>query len=340
MRHKELYNILDGYPRFVLLAGRTPLEKLHRLSAELPVELYIKRDDLTGIAAGGNKNRKLEYLIGLAREEGADTLLTAGWYHSNHALQTAGAAGRADMKAILFLKGKACYRGSLYLDRLAGADIRFYDAPSSSALMPYMVEAAEALKKEGKKPFIIPVGGSNKTGALGYVRTAAEIAAQCEEQGLNLDYIVCPTSSGGTQAGLTLGVRECLPRTKVLAIGVGDDREEVLTNVYNLLQDLSVLLQRKSWDRDMLACATVTDYGFGAYGKLDPKVTELIRYLGAREGIFLDPVYTGKAFFGMMDLIRTGQIPSESHVCFVHTGGLSSLFQYEEELNAHLDALR
>lgn len=339
MDSKELYQILDRFPRFTLFSAPTPIQKMHNLSRELGAELFIKRDDLTGLAAGGNKTRKLEYLIGKALAEDADTLITAGWYHSNHALQTAAAACKAGMKAILVLKGRPCYRGSLFLDRLTGADIHLYEAPSSSALTPYMEEIAEESRKNGGNPFIIPVGGSNPVGAMGYVRGAAEIANQVEESGLNFDYVVCPTSSGGTQSGLMWGLRNCIPETRMLGVGVGDSRDEVIDGVYRILLGLSELLERLEWDRETLEAATVTDYGFGAYAHLAPEVTGLIRHVASREGLFLDPVYTGKAFFGLVGMIHSGKIPHGSRILFVHTGGLSSLFQYEEELLIHLESL-
>lgn len=323
---------LNGFPLFPLLSGTTPLLPLKNISRELGIELFIKRDDLTGLAAGGNKTRKLEFLIGQALEEGADTVFTAGWYHSNHALQTAAAAGKAGLDCTLFLKGEPRYRGSLFLDVLAGADIRLFDVPGSSALVPYMEKAATELRKLGKKPYIIPVGGSNPTGALGYVAGALELTQQSRDLGMKPDYVVMPTSSGGTHSGLLCGLRETLPDTVVLGIGVGDKYDEVREDVLHIVQGLSEILDLAPWKAGDLDQAFCFDYGFGDYGELAAPVMELIREVGTKEGFYLDPVYTGKAFFGLMDLVRKGSIPQGSKIVFVHTGGLSGLFQYEEEV--------
>lgn len=327
---------LDAFPRFSLLPGSTPLLPLKNLSKELGIRLFIKRDDLTGLAAGGNKTRKLEFLIGQALRERADTVLTAGWYHSNHALQTAAAAGKAGLDAILFLKGEPHYRGSLFLDYLAGADIRLFDVPGSSALAPYMEETAAELRRQGKKPYIIPVGGSNPIGALGYVAGALELAEQSHALDMEPDYVIMPTSSGGTHSGVLCGLREALPEARVLGIGVGDDPEEVREDVLGILQGLSDILDVPAWTQEDTEEAFCFDYGFGAYGKLASPVMELIRKVGTKEGFYLDPVYTGKAFFGLLDLVRKGRIPQGARVVFIHTGGLSGLFQYEEEVMAIL----
>lgn len=332
----ELCEKLKSFPRFPLLPGPTPLLPLENLSRELGIELFIKRDDLTGLAAGGNKTRKLEFLIGRALQEKADTILTAGWYHSNHALQTAAAAGKAGLDAILFLKGEPHFKGSLFLDYLAGADIRLFDVPGSSALTPYMEEAAAELRRQGKKPFIIPVGGSNPTGALGYAAGALELAEQSHTLDMEPDYVVMPTSSGGTHSGLLCGLRETLPGTRVLGIGVGDEPEEVREDVLLILQGLSEMLGLAPWNAEDITENFCFDYGFGDYGKLVAPVMELIREVGSKEGFYLDPVYTGKAFFGLLDLVKNGTIPKGAKVVFVHTGGLSGLFQYEEEVMAIL----
>ena len=324
---------LECFPRFSLIPAPTPLLPLENLSRDLGVQLFMKRDDLTGLAVGGNKARKLEFLIGQALAEGADTLFTAGWYHSNHALLTAAAAGRANLDAILFLKGKGPhYRGSLFLDSLTGAEIRIFDVSDSSSLTTYMEEAASTLRSRGKKPYVIPVGGSNSVGALGYVAGAIELAEQVHALHIDPDYVVVPTSSGGTHAGVLCGLRETLPETKVLGIGVGDDSTEVRESVLGILQDLLKNLGLDPWNEKDWEKGFCFDYGFGPYGTLDVSVMNFIREIGTKEGIFLDPVYTGKAFLGLLDLIEKGAIPQGAKIVFIHTGGVSSLFQYEEEV--------
>ena len=336
MKTHELRERLRTFPRFPLLRDATPLHPLENLSGELGVDLRVKRDDLTGLAAGGNKTRKLEYLIGRAQAEGADTVLTAGWYHSNHALQTAAAAARAGLECILYLKAGDPRKGSLFLDALCGAQVRLFDVPGSTALGPEMERGAEALRREGRKPYVIPVGGSDPVGSLGYVEGALEMREQCDETGWEPDLVVCPTSSGGTHAGLLAGIPALFPRTRVLGIGVGDDPGEVREKVGHLRDALGELLSLPPLDDRTLDEAFCFDYGFGAYGTLAGPVMDLIREVGSREGFFLDPVYTGKAFYGLLDRIRRGIVPLASRVLFLHTGGLSGLFQYEEEVHRHL----
>ncbi len=337
MERQDLAGKLERFPRFPLLRGETPLHPLEKTSRKLSIDLRVKRDDLTGLAAGGNKTRKLEFLIGRALDEGADTVLTAGWYHSNHALQTAAAAGRAGLKAQLFLKGEERYRGSLFLDRLTGADIRLFDVPGSDALMPLMERQAEELRAKGHRPFVIPVGGSNALGALGYVQGGLEIADQCLRDSWQPDFVILPTSSGGTHAGLFYALRELLPESQVIGIGVGDDPEEVQSDVEQILHDLDILLENPPRRQPAESPHFRFDYGFGSYGSLAAPVMELIARIGTDEGLYLDPVYTGKAFYGLIDLMRKEEIQPQSRVLFLHTGGLSGLFQYEEEVIALLE---
>ena len=334
MTPETLRERLRAFPRFPLLREPTPLHPLENLSRDLGVDLRVKRDDLTGLAAGGNKTRKLEFLLGRARAAGADTVLTAGWYHSNHALQTAAAAARAGLRCLLFLKAGNPRKGSLFLDPLCGAEVRLFDVTDSHVLGEEMDRAAEALRREGRNPYVIPVGGSDPVGALGYVAGALEIREQCDQAGWEPDLVVCPTSSGGTHAGLLAGIPPLFPRTRVLGVGVGDDPEEVLEAVGTLKDALGDLLDLPPRDEGFRE-AFCFDYGFGDYGALAGPVMDLIRDVASREGFFLDPVYTGKAFYGLRDRIRRGIIPSGSRVLFVHTGGLSGLFQYEEEVYRH-----
>ncbi len=338
MSVEKIKKKLESFPRFPLIATPTPFMPLENLSKDLGVRLFMKRDDLASLAVGGNKARKLEFLLGEALAEGADTVFTAGWYHSNHALLTAAAAGKAGLDAILFLKGKdPHYKGSLFLDALTGAEVRIFDVSDSSLLSSYMEEAASVFRTQGKKPYIIPVGGSNSVGSLGYVAGAIELAEQLRVWDMIPDYVVIPTSSGGTHAGVLCGLREALPETKVLGIGVGDDPEELQKKVFDISQDLSRILDLSPWDEKNLKESFCFDYGFGPYGTLDASVMKFIRKIGSREGLFLDPVYTAKAFYGLVDLVEKKIIPQGAKIVFIHTGGLSSLFQYEEEVMEMLE---
>lgn len=334
--NERIVNKINSFPRFSLIKNQTPIHSLENMSRKLNIDLKIKRDDLTGLAAGGNKTRKLEFLIGEALCKKAEIVLTAGWSHSNHALQTAAASGRAGLKSILFLKGTGAYRGSLFLDYLLGCEIKLFDVPGSSSLVPIMQKEAEKLKAIGEKPFVIPVGGSNDVGALGYVLGAIEIAGQCNKMEWQPDFIVFPTSSGGTHAGIFVGVKESLPNAKILGIGVGDNAEKLEKSVSDIVRNLNKLLAMSSFSEKNLKETFRFGYGFQNYGDIHPCVISLIAEFAQKEGIFLDPVYTGKAFLGLEDLVLKREIPPKSRVLFIHTGGLSSLFQYEEELVAFL----
>mgnify|MGYP000100228158 FL=1 len=328
----ELKQKLDSFPQVKLLWGATPIVRAKNLSKETGVELYIKRDDLTGLALGGNKTRKLEFIMGEALEKGCDTVITAGAVHSNHALQTAAAAKKLGLDAVLVLRGKEENKGNLLMDRIINAEVRIYDVETSRELKDYMEEIAEELAERGKKPLIIPVGGSNPTGVLGYLRAAAEIVGQSNSMGLEFDYVVTPTSSGGTQTGILLGLKLLEPKIKALGIGVGDPREELLDDVGRLIKETAEILNVDEGivSRDELEACTIDGYGFGGYGTVVREVIDLIKYIAGQEGFYLDPVYTGKGFYGLMDMIRKQVIPPGSKVLFVHTGGLGGIFQYED----------
>ncbi|WP_422449079.1 1-aminocyclopropane-1-carboxylate deaminase/D-cysteine desulfhydrase [Thermoanaerobacterium sp. DL9XJH110] len=292
--------------------------------------MYIKRDDLSGLALGGNKTRKLEFLMGEAVSGNYDTVITAGAIHSNHALQTAAAAKKLGLNVILVLRGKEEYRGNLLMDKLLDADIRVYNVGTSKELNHIMQNIVCELKDKGKKPYIIPIGGSNPVGVLGYITAVMEIVEQEREMGLNFDYVICPTSSGGTQAGLLLGYKLLKPQTTVLSIGVGDPRDELIEDVFHLINKTAKTLEIETLiAREDLEAITVDGYGFGSYGTIVKEIIDIIRYTASREGFYLDPVYSGKAFYGMLDLIKKRIIPREKNVLFIHTGGLGGIFQYE-----------
>ncbi|MCI0398827.1 MAG: D-cysteine desulfhydrase family protein [Chloroflexi bacterium] len=322
------------YPGRVYLAHLpTPLERLDRLGKHLGgPELLIKRDDQTGLALGGNKVRKLEFLAADALEHGCDHLITSGGPQSNHCRQTAAVAARLGLGCSLVLRGQAPIRftGNLLLDRLFGAHLYWAgDRP----LGEVMSQVAGELRAMGRKPYLIPLGGSNVVGATGYVMAMEEFMAQLAAAGLNVDFIVFASSSGGTQAGLVLGARVYAFRGRVLGISVDRPAEELQTQVA------------------ALATATATHLGLGTvsvagqvevnddylgegYGVLGEAEREAIRLVAQLEGILLDPVYTGRAMGGLIDLIRWGAFTHRQTVLFWHTGGTPALFAYGDELLA------
>ncbi len=317
----------------------TPLEPAPRLSAELGIDLWIKRDDCTGLAGGGNKTRKLEFLLGEALEQGADTLITQGAIQSNHVRQTAAAAASFGMACEIILENRtgnqaADYVGSgnVLLDRLLGASLRM--VPVDTDMNAEMAKNAEACRARGGTPYIIPGGGSNAVGALGYVDCALELAAQANDEGLVIDRLVTATGSAGTQAGLVAGMAVSGADIPVLGIGVRAPREKQETNVFNLAVETAALMgHRERVTRDMVFADC--DYVGAGYGLIDDAVIDALKLAARTEGLLLDPVYTGKAMKGLIDLARKGAFEGET-VVFLHTGGAQGLFGYHGELEGAL----
>ena len=232
---------LANFSRIPLGVLPTPLYKLENLSRELGKNLYIKRDDMTGTALGGNKIRKLEFLLAEARDQGADVVLTAGGPQSNHAMLTAASAARLGMKAILVLKKRGVLTaGNVILDHIFGADVRFVDTDSYRDVYAEMERIMEDLRQEGHTPYFIPVGGSVALGCLGYVNCIQEITRQAEALQVSFDAIVSATGSGGTYSGLTLGAKLFMPGTRSIGIGVCDDPFEKIS--LRLMQETAALL--------------------------------------------------------------------------------------------------
>jgi L-cysteate sulfo-lyase len=294
--------------------------------------LWIKRDDQTGLAAGGNKTRKLEILIADAQSRGADVVLTVGAIQSNHCRQTAAAAARAGLACVLVLGGSAPSRehwtGNLLLDDLLGARICWagQDDPLSA------LEAAAASERAaGRKPYVIPYGGSNAVGASAYALAFAELWDQVQETGLHFDRLVFATSSGGTQAGLVVGARACGYRGQVLGISVDKTGGQLRQTVVDLLAPTAA---RLGLERAPGPDEVHIDDRFlgGGYAVLTGAEREAVRLAARSEGILLDPVYTGKAMAGLIELIRRGEIGASETVLFWHTGGMPALFAYADDL--------
>ena len=307
----------------------TPLEPLLRLTAQLGgPELWIKRDDQTGLATGGNKSRKLEFLVADAQAQDADTLITGGAAQSNHARQTAAAAAKFGLERVLVLRGNepSQTRGNLLLDRLLGAEVVW---AGEKPLPKVMGQVAEELRAAGRQPYVVPYGGSNPIGASGYVAAMEELLAQCAERDLRFDHIVLPSSSGGTQAGMAVGARALGFEGRILGISI----DLPAGNLQRLLADLATATAERLELGFVFApedFAVNDDYLGGGYGVVSDLEREAIRAMARAEGVLLDPVYTGRAFGGLLDLIRRGAFQSGERVLFWHTGGTTGLFGYGE----------
>ena len=330
---------LARFPRIRIAHAPTPLEPMPRLTELLGgPKLWIKRDDCTGLATGGNKTRKLEYLMAEALARGADTIITQGATQSNHARQTAAAAAKLGLHCHLILEDRTGYRrdeyrgsGNVFLDRLFGAQLS--EVAAGTDMDAAMVQLAERLRAEGRRPYVIPGGGSNAVGALGYVTCALELAAQANDAGLVIDMLVTATGSAGTQAGLVAGLEGARAGIPVLGIGVRAPRAAQEEKVFRLAEQTAELLDV----RGAVARETVVancDYVGEGYGLPTAGMVEAVTLLARTEGIVLDPVYSGKAMAGLIDLVRKGRFGRQQNVVFLHTGGAVGLYGYTQAFEA------
>lgn len=325
---------LARFPRYSLGHFPTPLEPLSRLTAHLRAshprvpELWIKRDDCTGLATGGNKTRKLEFLVGDALRQGADVLVSQGATQSNHARQTAAAAARAGLGCALLLERRQVRdeeyenSGNVFLDELLGADIvgRY---PAGTDMAAAMEQVAESLRAKGSRPYVIPGGGSNPVGALGYVACAQEL----EAAPVAIDWVVHATGSTGTQAGLVAGLRALHSAARVLGVSVRQPEGRQVDAVLDLAARTADLLGAA--DRVRRDDVLVDDrWVGGGYGVPTDSMIAALRLLASTEGILLDPVYSGKGFAGLLGNIAEGRFAADDTVVFVHTGGSVGLFGY------------
>jgi L-cysteate sulfo-lyase len=324
---------LGRFPRIRLAHLPTPLERLDNLSRWLGgPEIWIKRDDCTGMSTGGNKTRKLEFLLADAREQGADIVLTQGATQSNHARQTAACAAKLGLSCHILLEDRTAksdhdYRdsGNVFLDHLHGASVE-HRGPNPD-MQGELEKAAARLRAEGRRPYLIPGGGSNPVGALGYVNAAIELITQANDLGLKVDHVVHATGSAGTQAGLIAGLAGIRSGVPLLGIGVRAPRDKQEENVYKLAcatADLCGVSGAVEREEVIANC----DYVGTGYGFSTPASVEAIKTLARLEGILLDPVYSGKAMAGLIDLTRKGRFKKGETVVFVHTGGSAGLFGY------------
>lgn len=323
--------LTDRLPRVRLGYLPTPLEEMPRLTKSLNgPRLLIKRDDQTGLATGGNKTRKLEFIIGQALQDGIDTLITSGAVQSNHCRQTAAAAARFGLRCITVLEGHPpeLWTGNLLRDKLLGAEIVF------SGDLPCETKAGEVYSREinnGKKALLIPVGGSNATGAAGFAAAMEEFLNQIHELNIQVDRIVFAGSSCGTHAGLLTGAAALNYAGKLEAISVSRTKSEIKEKTLAIAETTLKLLQLDiSPDREMITAHD--DYLGGGYAIMGEPEKEAILMTARNEGILLDPVYTGKAMAGLIDLVRRGFYGKNETVVFWHTGGSAALDAYSEGL--------
>ncbi len=326
---------MNPFTKYELGFFPTPLQELHNLPHLFADEyrIFIKRDDHTGLATGGNKTRKLEYLLGDAMAQGVDTIITAGAQQSNHCRQTAAACARAGLSCHLLLGGDKPdqFTGNLLLSKLLGANIHFMGHQRKAEELENM---AARLKRKNLRPYIIPYGGSNLTGAMGYVEAAGELREQLRDKGESASHIFFASSSGGMQAGLLLGMAMHDLKTRLMPVQIdkeGTAGVSLQESVINIIREGNKVLKiRKPVEEsDVYAISGYDDAG---YGVLTHQEEEAIHTLAEREGILLDPVYTGRAFYAMLHHLKEKKITPGSNVLFWHTGGIPANFSYAGQL--------
>jgi len=333
-----LQNLLSEFRRINLCHQPTPLEEMPRLTAALGgPRLWIKRDDCTGLATGGNKTRKLEFLMAAAQEAGADLIVTQGAVQSNHVRQTAAAAAKLGMRCHALLERRVPNTGAKYeqtgnvlFDQMFGTTIEF--RPPGLDMNAEAQAVTERFREEGRNPYFIPGGGSNEIGALGYVASAQEILHQIIELDLNPKVVVVATGSAGTQAGLVAGFHAHGSDIPIMGISVRQPHDIQVENVYRLAVKTAALLTDKPLSRDQI----LVDDGYvgEGYGIPTEGTIAATNALASHEGILLDPVYSGKGMAGLIGRIGNGKISKDGDVIFLHTGGAVSLFAYEDQFGS------
>jgi L-cysteate sulfo-lyase len=328
---------LSQFPRVPLAHLPTPLEFLPRLTEHLGgPDIYVKRDDCTGLATGGNKTRKLEFSMGEALREGADTIITVGAVQSNHVRQTAAAACKLGLSCEVLLEHRVEHpsetytsSGNVFLDRIFGANLREY--PGGTDFDTAMAEVTDEIRANGGIPYIVPGGASNTVGALGYVDCGIELLNQFSEQDLDVDHIVSATGSAGTHAGLIVGLRGSGSDLPILGIGVNAPQDVQEERVYKLATETADLVGAPDCvvREDIIADCNYIGPG---YGKPTDTMNEAVLMLARLEGLLFDPVYSGKALAGMIDYVRQGRFTKGQKIVFLHTGGSAGLFAYADSL--------
>ncbi len=350
---EELKGRLASYPSARLIHAPTPLQRIEHLP-ELPdgVDLWLKRDDLTGLAFGGNKGRKLEYIVGDVMAQGADTIVTWGGTQSNWCLQTAAAAARVGLRAVVVLLRKRGVStendGNVLLDHLCGASVRIVDVDPDRGMLKLddvddlVGPVVEEEKAAGRRTYLAPIGGSvaegsmeKPFGAMGYAEALVELLQQAESRGLRVDTVVHAGGSAGTQAGLVAAAKVVAPQLRIVGISVTTDRDTMRRSVSTIAQQLlgTLRVDAAIAENDVIV---FDDYLGEGYGVLTPEISRVIAGLARSEGVALDPVYTGKAWLGLLDLMRSGFFGRDENVVFIHTGGTAALFPYRERIMGDL----
>ena len=328
---------LNKFPRVSLAHLPTPLELMPRLSEHLGgPDIYVKRDDCTGLATGGNKTRKLEFSMGEALAQGADTVVTVGAVQSNHVRQTAAAACKLGLACEVLLEHRVedpsetyATSGNVFLDRVFGANLREY--PGGTNFDTEMAVVADEVRANGGSPYIVPGGASNTVGALGYVGCGIEMLEQFAEQNLDIDHVVTATGSAGTHAGLAVGLRGSGSDLPILGFGVNAPQDVQEERVYKLSLETADLVGAPGCvsREDIIADCNYIGPG---YGEPTDSMNEAILMLARFEGLLFDPVYSGKALAGMIDYVRQGRFTKGQKIVFLHTGGSAGLFAYADTL--------
>lgn len=323
---------LTRFPRLEFIGAPTPLEYLPRFSDYIGRDIFIKRDDVTPLAMGGNKLRKLEFLAANALREGADTLVTAGAIQSNHVRQTAAVAAKLGLHCVALLENPMGTKAENYLSNgnrllldLFNTQVEMCEALTDPNAQ--LAELATRLEAQGFRPYVIPVGGSNALGALGYVESALEIAQQCEGA-VSISSVVVASGSAGTHAGLAVGLEQVMPEAELIGVTVSRKVADQLPKVVTLQQEIARSLE-------LTATAGITlwdDYFAPSYGIPNDDGKEAVKLLARLEGILLDPVYTGKAMAGLIDGVSQKRFKDEGPILFVHTGGAPALFAYHPHI--------
>lgn len=324
-------------PRIELALGPTPLLKLDRLSAELGVELWVKRDDLTGLLESGNKIRKLEFLVGEALAERADTLITCGTLQSNCCRAVSAVAARLGLRAVLALKGAPPdeYDGNLLLDHLLGAEVHYCDDAAWDRIDDVLAELAARVRARGGVPYVIPESGATVTGALGYLTCGQELAQQIRHGAPDFDTVAITAFSGGSQAGLLMAKQITGLRAEIVSIPIAWEGDRVRKYVADVIERART---RYGMEVDVPDAVRLID-GYQGSGRatVPREHLETVVRVARREGIVLDPVYTAKAFHGLLDVLRQNPGALGRRVCFIHTGGIFSVFPFRRVLRPLLD---
>ena len=323
--------------RLELALGPTPILKLDRLSRRLGVELHVKRDDLTGLLESGNKVRKLEFLVGEALQQGADTLVACGALQSNGCRAVAAVAARLGLRAVLLVRGEppVAYDGNLLLGRLLGAEVRYCAEADFARAGEIMETMATEIRARGGRPYLIPESGANEVGALGYLECAVELSEQINHGAPRFDAVVISAFTGGSQAGLLLGKRLAGLPGEIVGVPIARPAERVREHV---VHTMGAAIRRWGFSIDVPKTVHLLDGDPGGDGldATDADLAVLVE-LAREEGVLLDPVYTARGFRGLVETLSRDPKALGQRVCFIHTGGLFSLFPYRERLSRLID---